>query len=37
LCHARRLGESSLWPDEYLLVPVAHRQVVLTLPKRLRA
>ena len=36
-CHARRLAEWSLWLDEWLLAPVAHRQVVLTLPKRLRA
>ena len=37
-CHARRLAEWSLWLDERLLLaPVAHRQVVLTLPKRLRA
>jgi hypothetical protein len=36
-CHARRLAEWSLWLDERLLAPVAHRQVVLTLPKRLRA
>ena len=36
-CHARRLAEWSLWLDEHLLAPVAHRQVVRTLPKRLRA
>ena len=36
-CHARRLAEWSLWLDERLLAPVAHRQVVLTVPKRLRA
>jgi hypothetical protein len=36
-CHARRLTEWSLWLDEHLLAPVPHRQVVLTLPKRLRA
>jgi hypothetical protein len=36
-CHARRLAEWSLWLDERLLAPVAHRHVVLTLPKRLRA
>lgn len=35
-CHARRLAEWSLWLDEHLLAPVPHRQVVLTLPKRLR-
>jgi hypothetical protein len=36
-CHARRLAEWSVWLEEHLLAPVAHRQVVLTLPKRLRA
>jgi hypothetical protein len=36
-CHARRLAEWSLWLTERLLAPVAHRQVVLTVPKRLRA
>ena len=36
-CHARRLAEWSLWLDEHLLAPVPHRQVVLTVPKRLRA
>ena len=35
-CHARRLAEWSLWLDERLLAPVAHRQIVLTVPKRLR-
>lgn len=35
-CHARRLAEWSLWLDEHLLLEVPHRQVVLTLPKRLR-
>jgi hypothetical protein len=35
-CHARRLAEWSLWLAERLLAPVAHRQVVLTVPKRLR-
>ncbi len=35
-CHARRLAEWSLWLGERLLAPVAHRQVVLTVPKRLR-
>jgi hypothetical protein len=35
-CHARRLTEWSVWLDEHLLAAVAHRQVVLTLPKRLR-
>lgn len=36
-CHARRLAEWSLWLDEHLLARVPYRQVVLTLPKRLRA
>jgi len=36
-CQARRLAEWSLWLDEHLLAAVPHRQVVLTLPKRLRA
>ena len=36
-CQARRLAEWSLWLDEQLLAPVAHRHVVLTIPKRLRA
>ena len=36
-CHTRRLAEWSLWLDEHLLAPVPHRQVVLTVPKRLRA
>ncbi len=35
-CHARRLAEWSLWLGERLLAPVANRQVVLTVPKRLR-
>ena len=35
-CHARRLAEWSLWLEESLLLDVPHRQVVLTLPKRLR-
>jgi hypothetical protein len=35
-CRARRLWEWSLWLEEHLLAPVAHRQVVLTVPKRLR-
>lgn len=35
-CHARRLAEWSLWLDEHLLARVPYRQVVLTLPKRLR-
>jgi len=33
----RRVAEWSLWLDEHLLAPVAHRQVVRTVPKRLRA
>ena len=36
-CQARRLAEWSLWLDERLLAAVAHRHVVLTIPKRLRA
>ena len=36
-CHAKRLARWSLWLDETLLAAVPHRQVVLTLPKRLRA
>jgi hypothetical protein len=36
-CQSRRLAEWSLWLDEQLLAPVAHRHVVLTIPKRLRA
>jgi hypothetical protein len=36
-CQARRLAQWSLWLDEHLLAPVAHRHVVLTIPKRLRA
>jgi hypothetical protein len=36
-CHARRLAEWSLWLDQQLLARVPYRQVVLTLPKRLRA
>jgi hypothetical protein len=35
-CHAPRLAEWSMWLAEHLLAPVAHRQVVLTVPKRLR-
>jgi hypothetical protein len=35
--HAKRLARWSLWLDQTLLAPVPHRQVVLTLPKRLRA
>ena len=36
-CQARRLAEWSLWLAEQLLARVPYRQVVLTLPKRLRA
>lgn len=36
-CHAKRLAQWSRWLDQTLLAPVPHRQVVLTLPKRLRA
>jgi hypothetical protein len=32
-CHARRLAEWSVWLEEHLLAPVAHRQVVLTVPR----
>ena len=35
-CHARRLAEWSLWLDEQLLARVPHRQVVFTIPKRVR-
>jgi len=35
-CHARRLAEWSLWLNQRLLARVPHRQVVLTVPKRLR-
>ena len=35
-CHAKRLARWTLWLDETLLAPVPHRQVVLTIPKRLR-
>jgi len=35
-CHAKRLAVWSLWLEETLLAPVPHRQVVLTVPKRLR-
>ena len=35
-CHARRLAEWTLWLGESLLLNVPHREVVLTLPKRLR-
>jgi hypothetical protein len=37
-CHAKRLALWTLWLEESLLVPgVPHRQVVLTIPKLLRA
>jgi len=35
-CHAKRLAEWTLWLGEELLAPVPHRQMVFTLPKRLR-
>jgi hypothetical protein len=35
-CHARRPAEWSVWLDDHLLAAVPHRQVVLTIPKRLR-
>ena len=36
-CHGKRLALWTLWLEDSLLAPVPHRQVVLTLPKRLRA
>jgi hypothetical protein len=36
-CHAKRLAIWTQWLDSTLLAPVPHRQVVLTIPKRLRA
>lgn len=36
-CHAKRIAQGSAWLDETLLAPVPHRQIVLTIPKRLRA
>ena len=36
-CHAKRLAIWEQWLDTTLLAPVPHRQVVLTIPKRLRA
>jgi hypothetical protein len=36
-CHAKRLAIRAEWLDTSLLAPVPHRQVVLTIPKRLRA
>lgn len=35
-CHAKRLAIWTEWLDTSLLAPVPHRQVVLTIPKRLR-
>ena len=35
-CHAKRLAEWTLWLGDELLAPVPHRQMVFTLPKRLR-
>ncbi|MGI8842565.1 MAG: transposase zinc-binding domain-containing protein [Gemmatimonadaceae bacterium] len=35
-CHAKRLALWTLWLEETLLAPVPHRQVALTIPKRLR-
>ena len=36
-CHAKRLAIWTRWLDTTLLAPVPHRQVVLTIPTRLRA
>lgn len=36
-CHAKRLAIWAQWLDTTRLAPVPHRQVVLTIPKRLRA
>ena len=36
-CHAKRLAIWAQWLDATLLAPVPHRQVVLTIPTRLRA
>jgi len=36
-CHAKRLAIWTQWLDTTLLAPVPHRQVVMTIPKRLRA
>jgi len=36
-CHTKRLAIWTQWLDATLLAPVPHRQVVLTIPKRLRA
>jgi len=35
-CHAKRLEEWGEWMREMLLLDVPHRQVVFTIPKRLR-
>jgi hypothetical protein len=35
-CHAKRLALWGLWLEQTLLADVPHRQVVLTVPKRLR-
>ena len=35
-CHAKRLTLWTLWLEDTLLAPMPHRQVVLTIPKRLR-
>jgi hypothetical protein len=35
-CHAKRLALWGIWLEETLLTDVPHRQVVLTVPKRLR-
>ena len=35
-CHAKRLALWGLWLEDTLLADVPHRQVVLTVPKRLR-
>jgi hypothetical protein len=34
--HAKRLAIWTQWLDATLVAPVPHRQVVLTIPKRLR-
>ena len=36
-CHAKRLAIWTQWLDTTLQAPVPHRQVVLTIPQRLRA
>ncbi len=36
-CHAKRVAIWTQWLDTILLAPVPHRQVVRTIPKRLRA